>query len=94
VAKDDTDLKQAMFQVSDGVIGAAILIVIGIFGGQWLDTHFHTAPICMITLSMIGGGLGLARLVKKAMLIGQDSPKPDSSKMIDLNAQNEGDKND
>jgi F0F1-type ATP synthase assembly protein I len=91
VAKDDTNLKQAMFQVSDGVIGAAVLIVIGIFAGQWLDNHFHTSPMCMIVLSMLGGGLGLARLVQKAMLIGQDSPKPDASKMIDLSKQDEGD---
>jgi F0F1-type ATP synthase assembly protein I len=91
VAEDNTDLKQAMFQVSDGVIGAAILIVIGLLGGQWLDKQFHTSPTLMIVLSMIGGGVGLVRLVKKAMLIGADSPKPDPKKMIDLSSQDDND---
>lgn len=75
--KDNTDLKQAMFQVSDGVLGAAVLIVIGVFGGNWLDAKFNTAPWMLITLSVLGGGLGLGRLVKKAMEIGQPS-KSDS----------------
>lgn len=74
---DNTDLKQAMFQVSDGVIGAAVLIVIGVMGGNWLDAKFNTAPWMLITLSVLGGGLGLARLVKKAMQIGQPPPKKD-----------------
>lgn len=93
MAKDNTDLKQAMFQVSDGVIGAAVLIVIGLFVGQWLDKQFHTGPLCMVVLSLIGGGLGLARLVKKAMQIGTDSPKPDPKKMIDLSKQDNDDNN-
>lgn len=93
MAKDNTDLKQAMFQVSDGVIGAAVLIVIGLFAGQWLDKQFHTGPLWMVVLSLIGGGLGLARLVKKAMQIGADSPKPDPKKMIDLSKQDNDDNN-
>lgn len=74
MAEDSTDLKKAMFQVSDGVIGAAILVVIGVLGGNWLDTQFHTSPWMVVILSLLGGGLGLVRLVKKAMLIGNDAP--------------------
>lgn len=81
---DNTNLKQAMFTVSDGVIGAAVLVAVGIFGGQWLDSHFHTAPMLTIVLSIIGGGLGLTRLVMKAMQIGADAPAPNPKKMIDL----------
>jgi F0F1-type ATP synthase assembly protein I len=84
MASDNTNLKQAMFTVSDGVIGAAVLVAAGIFGGQWLDNHFHTAPMYTIVLSIIGGGLGLGRLVMKAMKIGSESPAPDPKKMIDL----------
>lgn len=90
--KDDTDLKQAMFQVSDGVIGAAILIVIGILGGRWLDAHFQTGAVWTIGLSMTGGALGLIRLVIKAMQIGANSPAPDASKLVDL-SKNENDDN-
>src|SRR5688572_4614988 len=70
---DKSDLKEAMFQVSDGVIGAGVLIVIGVFGGNWLDSKLNTAPWLTVILSMLGGGLGLVRLVKKAMQIGQNA---------------------
>ena len=74
MAQDDSDLKQAMFQVSDGIIGAAVLIVIGVMAGNWLDAQLHTSPWLLIILSVLGGGLGLGRLVRKAMLIGQSQP--------------------
>ena len=74
MAQDDSDLKQAMFQVSDGIIGAAVLIVIGVMAGNWLDAQLHTSPWLLIILSVLGGGLGLGRLVQKAMKIGQSAP--------------------
>jgi F0F1-type ATP synthase assembly protein I len=72
---DDANLKSAMFAVSDGVIGAAILVFLGVLLGNWLDTQFHSAPLWVIVCSLTGGGLGLARLVQKAINIGQDSDK-------------------
>jgi F0F1-type ATP synthase assembly protein I len=68
-----TDLKQAMFQVSDGVIGAGILVFVGVLAGNWLDGHLHSSPYCVVALSLLGGSLGLFRLVKKAMRIGKDT---------------------
>lgn len=87
MAKDTSDLKQAMFQVSDGVLGAAILVFLGVAGGNWLDTQLHTAPWLTVTLSVAGAGLGLARLVKKALQIGvsdDSSNKPlEDDKSVD-----------
>ena len=67
---ESTHLKKALFQVSDGILGAAVLIFLGVMAGNWLDAQLHTAPWLSIALSMLGGGLGLYRLVRKAMLIG------------------------
>lgn len=69
-SNEGTHLKKALFQVSDGILGAAVLIFLGVMGGNWLDAQLHTAPWLSIALSMLGGGLGLYRLVRKAMLIG------------------------
>ena len=69
-SSESTNLKKALFQVSDGILGAAILIFLGVMGGNWLDAKLHTSPWLSIALSMLGGGLGLYRLVRKAMLIG------------------------
>lgn len=76
MANDSTDLKKAMFQVSDAVIGAGILVFLGVFIGNWLDSKLNCAPWGVIGLSMLGAILGLARMVKKAMNIGVTSPDP------------------
>jgi F0F1-type ATP synthase assembly protein I len=38
----------------------------GVFGGSMLDTKLNTAPWFSVALSLVGGGLGLARMVMKA----------------------------
>jgi F0F1-type ATP synthase assembly protein I len=58
--------QQAMLVVSDGVLGAGALIMLGVWGGNMLDDRFHTAPWISLGLSLFLGGLGLARLVSKA----------------------------
>ncbi len=55
--------------VMDGVLGAAALVLVGVFAGNWLDEKLHTAPWWSLGLSMLGGGLGLWRLCVKAMAL-------------------------
>lgn len=62
-----------MMFVVDGVMGAAILVVIGVFAGNWLDAKLHTAPWLSVGLSMAGGGLGLWRLCVKALALDDGS---------------------
>ena len=65
-ADDNSDLKQAMFTVSDAVLGAAILLAIGVYAGGWLDKQFHSTPWCSVGLALTGGIIGLGRMVMKA----------------------------
>ena len=58
--------RRAFLAVSDGVLSAAMLLAAGVYGGAWLDTKLHTAPWLSVALSILGGGLGLARMVVKA----------------------------
>jgi F0F1-type ATP synthase assembly protein I len=58
--------QKALMAVSDGVLGAGVLIMVGVWGGNMLDDRFHTAPWISLVLSIGLGGLGLARLVSKA----------------------------
>ena len=58
--------QKALLVVSDGVLGAGALIMLGVWGGNMLDDRFHTAPWISLVLSLSLGGLGLARLVSKA----------------------------
>jgi len=58
--------QKALLVVSDGVLGAGVLIMVGVWGGNMLDDRFHTAPWISLVLSLGLGGLGLARLVSKA----------------------------
>lgn len=55
--------------VMDGVLGAAVLVVMGVAGGNWLDEKLHTAPWWSVGLSVVGGGLGLWRLCVKALAL-------------------------
>lgn len=55
-----------MFVVSDLVLGAAVLVLLGMWAGNFADDKLHTAPWGSIGLSLLGAGLGLWRMVKKA----------------------------
>lgn len=72
---EGTDLKRALFTVSDAVLGAAVLLALGVYGGAWLDKQFNCSPTLSIGLALLGGGLGLARMVMKANALGSIKDK-------------------
>jgi F0F1-type ATP synthase assembly protein I len=71
---DDGQMKNALLTVGDSILGAAVLIMLGTWGGSFLDQKFQTTPWLSITLAMLGAGLGLARLVIKAIKL-NDPPQ-------------------
>lgn len=75
MAKDteSTSTNKAMFTVADGVIGAGVLLVLGICLGHVLDQKFSTTPWLTIILCFAGGAAGLARLVIKAINLNKDT---------------------
>lgn len=85
---DDGDLKRALFTVSDAVLGAAVLLAIGVYGGAWLDQKLHTAPWLSVGLALLGGAVGLARMIMKAQAIGKNDVASGSKKMAGTNQQN------
>lgn len=88
---DNSTLKRAMFIVSDAVLGAAFLLVIGVWGGSWLDKQFHTAPWFSTGLALLGGGFGLARMVIKANQL-QSLPSPRVAKAVSTSEKKPKDK--
>lgn len=86
---DSPDLKQAMFAVSDAVLGAAVLLALGVYGGGFLDSKLHTAPWLSVGLALLGGGLGLARMVMKANALDSKKGKAEASVLSEkLSADN------
>jgi F0F1-type ATP synthase assembly protein I len=78
--KVERENKNAMMVVGDGVLGAAVLVIIGVNAGNWLDDRFHTAPAWSFALSLLGGGAGLWRLVAKANSLDSNiKSKPDDT---------------
>ncbi len=65
---------------ADAVIGAAVLTVIGVLVGSWLDRQIHTGVLMTLGFMLIGMIGGLVRMVKKVVQAG-DSIKPNSSKL-------------
>lgn len=61
------EIMAAMTTAGDAVLGMAILSGFGAWGGFWLDEKLHTTPLLAISLALIGLGLGLARMVVKAI---------------------------
>ena len=49
--------------------------MLGVYAGQFLDQKLHTAPWFATILPMLGGGIGLARLVIKAINLDKDKPE-------------------
>ena len=74
--KVERENKNAMLVVGDGVLGAAVLVIIGVYSGNWLDERFHSAPMCSFGLALLGGGAGLARLVAKANSLDDNKKAP------------------
>ena len=61
------ELRSALSAAGDAVIGTAVLVALGAFGGSWLDNKLHTTPWLAIALSLAGMILGLARMILKAL---------------------------
>jgi F0F1-type ATP synthase assembly protein I len=78
--REEGENRRAFFVVSDAVLGAAVLVWVGVYGGAWLDTKLHTAPWLSVGLSMLGGGLGLTRMVAKAFALETRAGRVKSSK--------------
>jgi len=72
MGKEPISTNQAMMTVADGVIGAAVLLVLGLCLGHYLDQKLMTTPWLTIILCFLGGGAGLARLVIKAIKLNKD----------------------
>ncbi|MBX9948164.1 MAG: AtpZ/AtpI family protein [Candidatus Obscuribacterales bacterium] len=82
--------QRAMFVVSDAVLGAAVLILLGMWAGGFVDDKLHTGPWGSLGLSLLGGGLGLWRMVKKATSL--DTPgTPQGAKPIPFKNEYEND---
>lgn len=70
-------INKAMITVADGVLGAAVLIMIGVFAGHYLDQKLRITPWLSILLPLTGGGIGLSRLVIKAISLEKDKDEAD-----------------
>jgi F0F1-type ATP synthase assembly protein I len=78
--KSDADgLGKSLASAGESVLGIGVLSGLGAWGGFQLDQHFHTVPWIAVTLSMLGLGAGLARMVIQAL----NSEKPATSKSKD-----------
>jgi len=73
--KETLSTNKAMITVADGVIGAGILLVLGVWLGHFLDQKFSTTPWLTIILCFLGGGVGLTRLIVKAINLNKDEIK-------------------
>jgi len=68
-------VSKAMLAVGDGVLVGAILIMLGVYSGQFLDQKLNTIPWFSTLLPLVGGGLGLARMVVNAINLDKDKAK-------------------
>ncbi len=67
VGKKSSDVTGALASAGEFVLAMAVLAGLGVWAGGKLDEQFHCSPFLTITLSLLGVGLGLARMVVKAL---------------------------
>lgn len=72
--------KNPLLLVSDAIIGAAVLVVVGMWAGAFLDRKLNTTPWLSLLCSLIGAGLGLWRMVAKAMELDKSTTKAPTKK--------------
>ncbi len=70
--KEPISTNKAMITVADGVLGAGVLVALGVCLGHFLDQKLGSTPWLTILCSLIGGGAGLARLVMKAIKLDKE----------------------
>lgn len=61
------ELINAISSAGESVIGIAVMVALGAWGGTWLDDKLHTTPWLAISLALAGMVLGLTRMVVKAI---------------------------
>jgi ATP synthase protein I len=61
-----------------GTIGVEItaIVIMSLFGGQWLDSRFGTAPWCFIGGAAVGLGALIRLMVRVAREYGRDTQQP------------------
>ena len=60
------EIAGALASAGESVLAIAVLAGLGVWGGTKLDDLVHCSPLFTIGLSLLGVGLGLARMVIKA----------------------------
>jgi F0F1-type ATP synthase assembly protein I len=74
MAEDKRALIAQYAAAGDAVIGIAVLVGLGAWGGFWLDGKLNSTPWCAISFSLIGMTLGLTRMVLRALKQDRESP--------------------
>lgn len=72
--KPQGEVMRGVAAASDAVIGAAVLTGAGAWGGMYLDEKLNASPWFAVSLGLLGAGLGLARMVKKALDAEKQAP--------------------
>ena len=67
-------LRDSFLSMLDGGVTAGILVALGAWGGSWLDGRCHSAPWWSLGLALLGGGLGMARMIVKALKLNTAEP--------------------
>ena|SRR5215471_19581838 len=81
--KPRSEMFKAVAAASDAVLGAAVLTGLGAWGGLYLDEKLNASPWFAVSLGLLGAGLGLARMVKKALDAEKADEQPKSRKAGD-----------
>lgn len=74
--QDSNEVLSAIVSASDAVIGTAVLAFLGAWGGGYIDQKMGISGTWSIILSILGVGLGLFRMVKKALDAEKKESKP------------------
>jgi F0F1-type ATP synthase assembly protein I len=72
---DKREMWNSLAGAGESVLAIGLLAWLGVWGGGWLDGKFHTSPWLTIVLALLGVGLGLTRMVMKALKSEQPEKK-------------------
>jgi F0F1-type ATP synthase assembly protein I len=64
---DDDSLISSLASAGESVLAIGVLSGLGAWGGFQLDQRFHCQPWLAIGLALLGMGLGLTRMIMKAL---------------------------
>lgn len=60
----DPEILRRMGGAAAAAAELAVAVLVGVFGGAWLDTRFGTSPVLLLSLSLAGLLVGLVRLTR------------------------------